>query len=1389
MTDRLPHADARDLRRWPSDPAHLIDTTRCPACFSPLYSTRCLQCGLDLGVPDAVELLAASTRVYDDEGRRQQLITRMREAQAAREAGRATTAAAVPTTIDGRARQRAADAVTAGSAHVRGRVGFGRRRPTRRAARTPRRHRPRSAARVDADAAGPRRSGVQVLLLTLGVVLISITAIVFLFVAYLVASLEVRSVIIAVASVLVLGVAWLLRARRLPGTAEGVASVAIVLLLLDVWIVRANSLFGTETLGAAGYTGGALLIIALLLWGVRAVSGIRVAGFAAAGLAPVGVFLLAFEAAPEGEFATGVWLGCLAASLLGSVAVLTPRTVERMILLAAGFAAGIVALIAAVWALPEFDWNQLWSFLAVGAAWLLALVALRVRSAGLSPVWTRIAALALGASLALAPAVSIFSELDLEELALWLAPAAAGAVVSVLAAVARLVATASREAVWASAAAAVVTLAAAVPGLVVGVATIVARLFASVPPWQLDTDSPVVSLVAEAELAAVLVPFVLASGALVVTALASRLHTFAALPIGAALAGVLVIGAVSPGVAISAAVLLALGAGALALAATLRSLSVPGLLLTLLILGASGGALAWWVGYSSPTVWPWTTALVIATIVAGRVFARRVWAADAAPAAGATHLALAATLTAVAVFSIAPWLDAAGVQLVAPWTSPWMWLATGGLRAARRLPRCVRRGTPHDRLAVAVPLFAASVVALAALAFETEVSLRWLPAVVFAVAGLLWLFLGTSPAMRIAFAAATPLALALASAAAVDEQFGPAFVGVGVAGATLLSAALAHAGPLARVGNPRFAWSAAVGLTGVTALVMGTSPMFATDELWLVLLLLTPVPVVMAALDGDPIGGERPSRHLAWLSLALGVATVWTWLAGDGVDDVEAYTLPLAAALAVAGGLITWRRDTDDSRAAGRTALFGAAAAVAVLPSVGSSGESELRTVVLASIGIVVAIAAAFLPESARGVPVRLLGVGAGWAAVTGAALVRGSAVATGTADSVLFVEFWPLVALAAGVLIAVTWARVDSRPGWLAEVLLAASVALAAVPTVLAIVSGEQPTLRAAVLFPLFAVAHILGSATTARPIAGRVFGWATLGVLVLGGLAVLVSGEVDPFDIVTASVGVALIGAGAFRMRRSPELGSWPALGPGLAVLLVPALVADFTDPELWRNVALGVVAVVVVVVGAVRRLQAPLLLGGGVLLVHAIVQLWPWITCTLRGRVVVAVARHRGGAARGARRDVRAAAAPCARHDPLDRGTAIGRMPRRVTVGNASCTTMIQCPRAGARGCSSMVEPQSSKLITRVRFPSSAPYPPVRSSPHRSTSSSVRSSSSAPPEDGVTTMTSSRRCRERLDRSAASARRGRRARVSRASPSLKYEGGGVALSRTYIREGGNR
>ena len=1216
MTDR-PHVAPRDLLRWPADPAELIDTTLCPACFSPLSSTRCGECELDLGVPAAGELFALSMRMHAEAERREELMTRMRVAQAAAAHERrplsrrpcrsrsCRSAAESWAPIVG-AEQVAPDVAAAAvvvdapaSTTAVGASAFG----------TPAgsdETMPPPPVASDTEAV-PRssRSGVQVLLLTLGVVLISITAIVFLFVAYLVASLEVRSVIIAGASVLVLAVAWLLRARRLPGTAEGVASVAIVLLLLDVWIVRANALFGTDRLDAAGYSGGALLVVAGLLAATRAVSGIRVAGIAAAALLPVAVFLLAFAVAPDGEVATGVWLGSLAASLVGSAALLTPPRIERTIVVVAGIAASVLGTVAASWALPELAWHELWTFSAVAAAWLIGLVVLHVRGAGVSPVWGRIAAPAFGVSAALAPSVALLSELE-PSLAIWLVPAAAGLVTCVFAAIARLRPSVGSDALAACAGSGAVALVAASPGAYVGIVEIGSRAGASIPAWAQSAVSPS-WFGAEYHLGGVLVPILIAAGAFAVLALLGRVRVFAAIPIGAALAGVLVAGAVASEAAVAALILAVLGAGALALAVTLRRAEIPGLTVVLAVVGLSGAALAWTVGYASTAVWPWTTIAVLATAIAGRLLARRVWSADAAAGVGIGHVAVASLLAVFGLASLAPWLEASGAALAAPWTSPWMWLGVGGALLLGLGAIAPIRGA-GDRTAFAVPLLIGAFTAVFAVAGDDAAAWRWLPAALFVVAGLAWLLRPSHPvAVRAMFAVATPIALVLGAAVLVAELAGGEFAGYGGAAAVLLAAALAHLVSRRATGAPTIAWIIAVALVGVLALTLGVSTV---DESWLVLLILAPVPIVLAALGGDPFGGDAPGRHVSWLSLGLGIAGVWTWLAGEGVVDVAAYTLSLAVALAATGALITWRRPTDERHAAGRTALFGSAAAIAVLPNIGSSGDSELHTLVLSTIGIVVAIAASYLPESAGGVPVRLLGVATGWTAVTGAALVRGSAVATGT-QSELPVEFWPIVALVAGVVIAVTWARFGSRPPLIAEAVLAASVASAAVPTTLAIVNDEAPLLRAAVLFPLLAAAHVLGAATPARPFAGPVFSWTTGGLLTLGGFVVLLSGNVDPFDVVIASIGLALIAAGVFAMRRSPELGSWRALGAGLAVLLIPPLLADFADPELWRIVTLGVVAALAVVVGATRRLQAPLLLGGAVLLVHAIAQLWPWIT----------------------------------------------------------------------------------------------------------------------------------------------------------------------------------
>ncbi|WP_442923422.1 SCO7613 C-terminal domain-containing membrane protein [Microbacterium sp. JZ31] len=100
-------------------------------------------------------------------------------------------------------------------------------------------------------------------------------------------------------------------------------------------------------------------------------------------------------------------------------------------------------------------------------------------------------------------------------------------------------------------------------------------------------------------------------------------------------------------------------------------------------------------------------------------------------------------------------------------------------------------------------------------------------------------------------------------------------------------------------------------------------------------------------------------------------------------------------------------------------------------------------------------------------------------------------------------------------------------------------------------------------------------------------------------------------PVELLTVPPALGLFALGALRMRRVAGARSWPAVGPGLALLLIPSLLHDLGPSALWRVVALGVVAVALVVVGALGRLQAPLVLGSAVAVVHGVAQLWPWIS----------------------------------------------------------------------------------------------------------------------------------------------------------------------------------
>ncbi|MBB5871824.1 hypothetical protein F4553_005203 [Allocatelliglobosispora scoriae] len=126
----------------------------------------------------------------------------------------------------------------------------------------------------------------------------------------------------------------------------------------------------------------------------------------------------------------------------------------------------------------------------------------------------------------------------------------------------------------------------------------------------------------------------------------------------------------------------------------------------------------------------------------------------------------------------------------------------------------------------------------------------------------------------------------------------------------------------------------------------------------------------------------------------------------------------------------------------------------------------------------------------------------------------------------------------------------------------------------------------------------------------------------------ALLVARDVSVLEAYTVPVAVVGLVIGFFALRKRPELSSWAGYGPALMAAFGPSTIAMLPlDSPLWRRLALGAVALVVVVAGAVRHRQAPVVLGGIVLIVlavHEIVVSWhrlsPWVWFAVGGAVLV-------------------------------------------------------------------------------------------------------------------------------------------------------------------------
>ncbi|MDX6274041.1 MAG: hypothetical protein QOJ92_1251 [Frankiales bacterium] len=109
------------------------------------------------------------------------------------------------------------------------------------------------------------------------------------------------------------------------------------------------------------------------------------------------------------------------------------------------------------------------------------------------------------------------------------------------------------------------------------------------------------------------------------------------------------------------------------------------------------------------------------------------------------------------------------------------------------------------------------------------------------------------------------------------------------------------------------------------------------------------------------------------------------------------------------------------------------------------------------------------------------------------------------------------------------------------------------------------------------------------------------------------------EPYVLPLAAIA---LGLGMLRRRADRGVSSWTAYGPPLTLALVPSLVASLDDSSARRPLLLAVAATAVVIVGAVRRLQAPLIVGSVVLVVDAVRQLGAYIALVPRWLVIAAL-----------------------------------------------------------------------------------------------------------------------------------------------------------------------
>ncbi|MGW0008660.1 SCO7613 C-terminal domain-containing membrane protein [Streptomyces tendae] len=349
------------------------------------------------------------------------------------------------------------------------------------------------------------------------------------------------------------------------------------------------------------------------------------------------------------------------------------------------------------------------------------------------------------------------------------------------------------------------------------------------------------------------------------------------------------------------------------------------------------------------------------------------------------------------------------------------------------------------------------------------------------------------------------------------------------------------------------------------------------------------VPLVLAVVAAAlVVAGHRTPRRPAVMVVAL----VLGWAA--------VHVLPVALQLPYTAGLVTQaavvvaalglavRSDRADG---GPTPLALTALLLALLTSV------DLALLSLASesatIGVLVTLTVLFGAAGRRPRHAPFT-VPAALAHATALACALGASAGLRPSHTALLVLVVPAVAALIASRSSASRASVPVEVAGAAAMLLALALAV------------PDPPMLALVL----SLCGVVAAATALRP-ERRAVGWAAAALWLAAAWVRLAAWEVGTPEAYTLPVtGPALV-VGFLRRRRDTAVSSWTAYGPGLAATLVPGLLAAWDDQHWLRPLLLGVAALAVTLVGARRRLQAPLVLGAGALALVALHELAPYLT----------------------------------------------------------------------------------------------------------------------------------------------------------------------------------